>query len=269
MGDAVEEARPGGRPADGRTSEPVVGAAPLIPSLTIEPIFGWRSWEVTPRRPGEPGPRAVLRGQWGVAWAGSHHRAGCLRRGARTRTFLGRHGTATRSGNDHEPPALSCRCGVYAYRTRAVAQHDGDGPAWWAPGRIPASPQGPRALGRIALTGIVLEGRRGYRAQRAVIAGALEIELACTGVPDDGEAPCGAAAVAVVRRDAISYRAVCARHVEQLFGLGRPVDVEAWLAAVVPALSARYEVEVVVSLPGVAWPPKVRQNTPEEIDEHR
>jgi hypothetical protein len=69
-------------------------------------------------------------------------------------------------GHPEPAPAVECVCGVYALK-RAM---------WPAPRH-----RAPIASGMIALSGRVIEGSRGFRAEHAELAGPLRIDLVCAG----------------------------------------------------------------------------------------
>ncbi|MCJ7726538.1 MAG: hypothetical protein MUP76_09165 [Acidimicrobiia bacterium] len=121
------------------------------PALTIEPFIGHRLWRLVPGtvvgdRPEHPILRSATRG---MLWEGPTVTASCPARRDRGRL----HPTEA-------VPAQGCVCGIYALKRPAPPPR----PWAWA--------QGP-----IALTGRVLEGRLGYRAERARIIGPLVLSL--------------------------------------------------------------------------------------------
>lgn len=138
-------------------------------SIRYEPIMGWRTWALTPAvaagQLGEP----VLRGDRGRVWEGPVAQAVCR---YITETppvqlaavggpgMLGRHGGTA--------PHPACRCGIHALKGDAI-----EAAALWEPG-------GPRVGGFVKLTGLVIEGSTGYRAQRAEMLGPLELTFPCS-----------------------------------------------------------------------------------------
>lgn len=134
-----------GEPIDDETSPSTA------PALTIEPFIGHRLWRVVPGtviggRPEHPVLRSTTRS---LNWEGPELTATC-----RAQTDEGRpHPTEA-------VPARGCVCGIYALKQ-------------------PTPPPSPWvwARGPIALTGRVLEGRLGYRAERGRIIGPLRLSL--------------------------------------------------------------------------------------------
>jgi hypothetical protein len=223
-----------------------IGAVTGERVLTLGPIVGRRTWQITPRLPTQIGPPTVLRGRRGVGWTGPQLRAVCLEHAGGAPRSLAQ-GPRTQAPGSHGPaPAIGCRCGIHAHKP---GQGERDG---WASG-----PPAPRASGWVELIGTVVEGTRGYRAEVAHLAGPLEVEVACAGPTRHGSGACGAPVVAVVRTDVLSYRVTCGRagHVPTS---GGAVPIEDWLATVIPALATRYGVSVVAFEP-----------TKEETDGHR
>ncbi|MCB2222806.1 MAG: hypothetical protein KQH83_01425 [Actinobacteria bacterium] len=121
------------------------------PRLTIEPFVGHRLWALTPGtaagdRPEHPLLRSTTRR---VVWEGPDHTAACLHRSGRDRP----HPTEA-------VPAVGCRCGLYALKRPAPPPR----PWVWA-------------VGRVSLTGRVLEGTLGYRAERGRVLGPLRLSI--------------------------------------------------------------------------------------------
>lgn len=125
------------------------------PSFTIDPFVGHRLWRVAPagRYGNEPGDPILTSATTSTIWEGPRHVAGC-----RTRLPL-RIGRSTLRPHPEQPaPVLGCRCGIYAMKDPMRPPR----PWMWAQGSV-------------ELSGIVFEGSRGYRAERARIVGPLEI----------------------------------------------------------------------------------------------
>ena len=127
-------------------TEAVPGAAP---QFTIEPFIGHRIWRLVPGtmagdRPEHPLLQSATRT---LIWEGPTVEASCLRR----RRAMGPH--------TGEPgPALGCACGIYALKRPQPPPR----PWVWAQGRI-------------ALSGRVLEGALGYRANRGRVLGPMRM----------------------------------------------------------------------------------------------
>ncbi len=111
-------------------------------SSSIEPVEGWRIWNV---EEGPGGPSLLPAGSGVNAWA--PRRATRARCGAPTILSLGR--------GPHRAPALDCRCGLYAARSLEV--FDRPRPAW----------PPPPVVGKVALWGTVIEHEHGWRAEFA------------------------------------------------------------------------------------------------------
>ena len=128
---------------------------PEGPLFTIEPFLGYRRWVVRPSSvvggsSGEPvlgsaivdhlwlEPEVVAR-----CWPGRRSRFDPL------------------TPTTHTAPSLDCRCGIYALR-------DPRGVDWPLDAALCVE-------GAVELSGTVLEGERGFRAQRARIVGPLEV----------------------------------------------------------------------------------------------
>jgi hypothetical protein len=126
-------------------------------------------------------------------------------------------------------PAVSCRCDIYSHKPGHA--DDGEG-----------LPVVPRVRGWVELTGTVVEGTRGYRAEQACLVGPLELEVPCAG-PRNQSGHCVEPAVVVARTGVVSYRGRCADETHASRTGGTPVEV--WRAAAIEALTARYRVSVV------------------------
>ncbi len=121
--------------------------------LVSDPIIGWRLWKV--RRHGDRHRLESL--TWHhVSWpAGSRLQAACIT-------------------NRHEAPAHGHDCGIYAFKTRQLAEdllrrYMGEKQCYFE-GRslVPHGPADrPLALGRVSLWGRVLERENGFRAEYA------------------------------------------------------------------------------------------------------
>ncbi len=121
--------------------------------MTTEPVVGWRLWHV---RPHEGGHRLESFTWHHVSWPA----------GARMEATCALHGAAA--------PLAGHECGIYAFRTRGLAEdllrrYTGVGRRY---GPVPQEPPPPRlgrpvALGRVSLWGRILVREHGFRAQYA------------------------------------------------------------------------------------------------------
>lgn len=132
------------------------------------PVIGGRIWSVVPAGAPEGFAGPVLRGAYGQTWTGPVLTAECrpplLARAAR--------GDRGRVGHASPPPHPACDCGIYALKPQLTI---GD-----------VLGAGPHIVGSVEMSGMVLEGTRGYRGQQARIVGPLELRAdcdMCTGVP--------------------------------------------------------------------------------------
>lgn len=125
------------------------------------PVIGRRVWSVVPAGAAEGFAGPVLRGAHGQTWTGHTLTAECrpplLARVTRGALALGEH--------PGPPPHPDCDCGIYALKAQLT------------PGDVLTD--GPHIVGSVELTGVVLEGSRGYRAQEARIVGPLELQANC------------------------------------------------------------------------------------------
>jgi len=160
----------------------------ISPVLTIEPFLGYRVWRLVPRM-GEP---VLASSTSGDPWLGPEVEASCfaevLLQPLERRVVSDRHRTEV-------SPALDCTCGLYASRT-------------------PMSPPHRRvwATGRVRLWGRVIEGTRGFRAQRARVIDDVQIYLGMgPGPPRCTLPPCRDAATGVWA-GSTSFLSRCDRH---------------------------------------------------------
>jgi hypothetical protein len=94
-------------------------------------------------------------------------------------------------------------------------------------------------MGGVELSGLVLEGSIGYRAERARIVGPLTVFMGCSG-PDEEPAGCGLAATSVrIRAEAIEPRCDCHRG-----GGSDELNADEVLAIVAARLELSYGVTV-------------------------
>ena len=116
---------------------------------SIEPILGWRVWQVDPR----PGQARLRSWSQSAEWpAARRMEAGC-------RPLFGL-GWRSRG---HGAPQPGHSCGIYAFRERGDAEKllAELGPVGPAAGRLAA------AIGRVSLWGRVIENTGGWRAEFA------------------------------------------------------------------------------------------------------
>jgi hypothetical protein len=124
-----------------------------VTELIAEPVVGWRLWQV---RPHADGHRLESFTAHHVTWPG----------GRRLEATCGVHGGFA-PARDHE-------CGIYAFRTRELAEdllrrYVGIRQRYGRDDELPPPPRPARpiALGRVSLWGRILEREHGYRAQYA------------------------------------------------------------------------------------------------------
>lgn len=178
------------------------------PRPRSRPIVGHRVFAlVTDATPWAEEPIPVLAGPVsGALWWSSESTATCDVR-------VARHPDGSRV------PSPECTCGIYAVRSTA---------------RLPGRPS-VHVVARVELEGRVLEGERGYRAERARLVGPYRLVMRCAGGRMVDTFPCDAPPVAVVVREA-AFEAFCGRHLPTEIGpcLDPPafeVVVERWLGA--------------------------------------
>jgi hypothetical protein len=137
--------------------QPATGPASAVPAgASAEPIIGWRQWRVTDHE------GTILLGSMTIrdVWEADLMIGACRRLPGATRP-------GSRPSAQHPVPDLACTCGVYAHKLYQPR------PAVFRAGVYAAGP--------VALSGRVIEGTRGYRAERGRIAGPLELGMHCTG----------------------------------------------------------------------------------------
>ncbi len=208
---------------------------PEGPLFTIEPFLGYRRWVVR--------PSSVVGGSTGEPVLGSaivDHL--WLEQEVVARCWPGRRSRFDPlTPTTHTAPSLDCRCGIYALR-------DPGGVDW-------PLDAGLCVEGAVELSGTVLEGERGFRAQRARIVGPLEVRTACEhglkrrAVRELCPSP---PKVGVIRSD--RYALACERHAATLLaGSGEPVELPTLLSMVAARLEARYRVPVIGEGGNRAW----------------
>jgi hypothetical protein len=92
----------------------------------------------------------------------------------------------------------------------------------------------PRVGGFVEMSGIVIEGSKGYRAQRARIVGPLEAWVPC--------GDCGETAETVTVEDGV-FRGSCRDHRPP----GETATVSDWFETVIPLLGRRYGLSIIES----------------------
>jgi len=189
----------------------------LVADWSSAAPVGWRFWKVTPESNGSVSP--VL-GSVTIdsVWGDRRVEARCM------------DPVAAARGGHERIPVLECTCGIYALKEPLMPVYAAGG-VW--------------AAGQVALTGRVLEGRRGYRAEKAEIVGSLRVVAACRYRRTRG--PCAGA----IRIGATSegYEAVCLAH-RHLLGESVPMIDRQQLQA---RLELRYGIDVSVSYGGLSW----------------
>jgi hypothetical protein len=185
---------------------------PDIPrGIRSAPIVGHRAWRIRFDAPAGPSWEPILSSLTASAdWPTADLMASCDRRLGRRR-----HEVGTRV------PVLDCSCGIYAGRS---------------PSAVTGSGHPVVATGPVRLSGRVIEGRRGYRAERARITGPLVVSLGCA------HARCAEIPVFAVR-GAGAVRPVCLPHLVAEPKVERVVTLEHFAQAVCARLELRYGVE--------------------------
>jgi hypothetical protein len=177
-----------------------------------EPIVGYRAWRIRiEARPSRSWVPVLASLTAGTDWLSADLAASCDGR-------LGRH---------HHPPGtrlpvLDCSCGIYALA---------------APGDATGVGHPMVATGRVLLAGRVIEGRRGFRAERARIAGPLSVTLRCAHARCVDE-PVFAAEVLGAPRPVCLYHLTLEPRVE------RVITVDTFDRALCARLELRYGVKV-------------------------
>lgn len=204
----------------------------IAKQLTITPIVGWRTWAISRRRPWENGSGMVLRGAWGRAWPDVTSTARCLRPPTHPDATMGGFLDGLENASHPGPaPEPACTCGIYALKTEAVGAV-----------RNPRLAGRPTISGFVELSGVVIEGEFGYRAQQAAIVGPLELAVPCAGVEAEGSASCTEPATAVFTQD--DLKGVCAEHT-RLPVEADPTELSEWVDQVVPQLEATYQAPII------------------------
>ena len=127
------------------------------PEFTIEPFVGWRRWSVAPHPSARDQFDPVLTGVVvPTLWEEPEMQASCS---PYQRWPLWGPVPAA-----HPAPDLDCRCGIYAMKSP-------EGTNW--------AEVGVWAEGPVRLWGRVLQGTKGYRADRARILGPLVVRMGC------------------------------------------------------------------------------------------
>lgn len=190
--------------------------------LTIEPFVGWRIWAITDPWPSEEFEGLVLRGAWGRAWPDVELEARCLRPPIRDSSFSALLNARETNEHSESAPHPYCSCGIYA-------RQPGSGDEQW----VVRIQHLPKAAGFIAMTGTVIEGSKGFRAERARIVGPVEVWVPCADCGDQ------AATVATTERD---FRGRCRRHQNSE---ETATTVEEWTAMALSDLGQRYRVPII------------------------
>jgi hypothetical protein len=127
--------------------------------------------------------------------------------------------------HEHPGPAPdpACDCGIYSRRP------DRSDDLWVT--RIDGLP---RVGGFVEMSGIVIEGSKGYRAQWARIVGPLEVWVPC--------GDCGESAETVTAEEG-RFRGSCRDHRRA----GVTATVGAWFGTVIPLLGQRYGLPIIES----------------------
>lgn len=211
------------------------GETTAVPELTIEPFEGWRQWEVSPRQPWEGAVDVpVLRGAWARAWSSRSLKARCLLAPFRPTPILRgfQEILEQRETGQHPGPAPDphCRCGIYALKVGVIPS---------TPPRLAGSP---RVAGFVELTGMVIEGDRGFRAEQATLVGPLDLVVPCGG-SSLGDDPCPDPPVRVATVDS-AYRGLCPFHLEQLQPQ-RVTDLPEWRWAISQQIEDTYGVPLI------------------------
>jgi hypothetical protein len=208
----------------------------------VEPLLGSRLWLVGPDHC-DGGGAVLIAPVAGTRWRARRLDAVCERA---LRPDL----EAAAPPHESAPPDLECVCGIYAFKgaSRPAPRH-----------------RAPLVSGRVALSGRVVEGPRGYRAARAEIVGPLRVTLRCAGSvegelwtrrPERGwesvePGPClFEAATLAVGED--EYVGLCAMHA----GLAAPLlegVAQVDPMALQAQLELRYGVEVKINERGRGW----------------
>ncbi len=126
-------------------------------SSRAEPIVAWRQWQLVPDADGPMLASLTGRGLWWTADLMAEcrvHRSSVQSQRAWFPAAAG-----------HRVPDLDCTCGIYALKDLSLWRR------LLGPGLI--------AHGPVALSGRVIEGERGFRAERARIIGPLRIGVYC------------------------------------------------------------------------------------------
>lgn len=156
--------------------------------LTIESFTGHRLWRVAPVA-GEPMLASVTTGD---SWSGPTQEARC-HAGVQLIPRERRPDSGSHPGK--AAPVIDCSCGLYASKEPTSPPQR---MAW--------------AAGQVRLTGRVLEGERGYRAERAEMVGDLRLIIGMGPGPAMCTTPPCREPATRVRMGSTSYLGRCSRH---------------------------------------------------------
>lgn len=137
--------------------QPATSPSSAVPAeSSAEPIIGWRQWRVTDHE------GTILLGSMTIrdVWEADLVIGVCRR-------LPGAARPGPKPPALHPVPDLACTCGVYAHKLYQPR------PAVFRAGVYVAGP--------VALSGRVIEGTRGYRAERGRIVGPLDLGVHCAG----------------------------------------------------------------------------------------
>lgn len=187
-------------------------------AVSTEVPVGWRFWKVAPDGADQFSPllRSVTVDS---VWTARRVVAACLVSGSQLESRV-----------HDRTPDLSCSCGIYALKEPLMPMYAAGG-VW--------------AAGQVALSGKVLEGRRGYRAEQAEIVGTIRVAAACDHRRTRG--PC--AGRVVMAATPAGYQAACRGHrhlLEEAFAVIDLMQLQA-------RLELRYGVEVDITTGGPLW----------------
>lgn len=192
------------------------------PSLTIEPFLGYRLWRVAPagRYAENPAEPILTSAATTTVWERRDQRAGCR---IRLPSRRGRH--TLRPHPERPAPVIGCRCGIYAMKTRMRPPR----PWMWAHGPV-------------ELSGVVYEGTRGYRAERARLLGPLQL-IAGTGASPECLKPLCRRPAEWIRVGPTLYLPRCSDHLEPA-GTFTNLPLPRFMMLAAEAFAVRYAVAI-------------------------
>ncbi|MCI0677991.1 MAG: hypothetical protein L0Z63_02975 [Actinobacteria bacterium] len=131
--------------------------------------------------------------------------------------------------HDGPAPQPRCTCGIYAEKPDEPGRAD-----------IPRLVRLPQVRGPVELSGVVIEGKSGYRGQRARLVGPLELQVPCFETMTREACPNPAVAALMSHE---TPRGVCAVHADPSEN-NSSLDLTDWLDRISPQIQTIYQTPV-------------------------